>query len=329
MLEVAALLVAVGVSPFLAVASFGLADVLGLGTLPDGLSAMAHPVSIVVSASLGAVLHSGRSSKFTKPFAELGGLVESAFALVVGLAATLPLISALGTGGAVAFALAVLTLLTLILAVRTSLDVLVWLTPLPFVDAAFQTTKLMVAGLLVAATLISPPAALVMAGAGLLGAGLLGRWAARGLRLGWTVLGDRTWRRGELRGIPRDEVVDGDLGPFDGFALDLPGVARHAPAQVELRAGRWFLIGAGPGGPTTPDTPLGEGEHAVLARTWAGLELRIGERAVLLPPRYLPFTEQIREESRASPSPPAASSKSAREDRRRSIGVGRQTPNAS
>lgn len=329
MLEVAAILAAVGVSPFLALASFGLADMLGFAALPSGLSAFAHPVAIVLTGVMGAVLHSGRSSKFTKPFAELAGLFETAFALAVGFAAALPLFSSLGLGGGLAFTLAALAGVSAMIAVRTSLDVLVWLTPFPFVDGAFQTAKLAFGGLLVGAALISPPVALVLAGAGLLSAGLIGRWAARGLRLGLTILGDHTWQRGALDGIPRDEVIDGDLGPFTGFALNLPGVARHAPATLELRAGRWFLIGAGPGGPSTPDTPLGDGDRATLVRSWAGLELRIGERAVLLPPRYTPFLDQIRAESKAILAPPTPSPASPRDRLRGALKARRQTPNAS
>lgn len=301
MIGIAALWGALGLSPFLALAGLGLLDALEVWTLPSGLSAFGHPLLVALNGLIAFALHSGRSSKLTKPLAEIAGLGESAFALVVAGAAAAPVFAESALTGSLFMVVSVAAVASLI-ALRTASDVLVWLSPFPFVDGAFQTAKAGALGLLITAAVLSPPVAVALTVLGAVGAGWVLSWTYRSLRFGLTLLGDLTWARSKaLSSVPRDEVIDGDLGPFEGFIVRRPGSTRHAPAKVELRAGRWFLLGAGRSTDPGQDAPLGDGYQSELRSTWAGLELEVGDAVILLPPRYRGVAEQIRAESR----PPA------------------------
>jgi hypothetical protein len=197
------------------------------------------------------------------------------------------------------FILAATSAIAALLVLRTALDVMIWLSPFPFVDAGFQALKLGVTGVLLGAAILLPAVALVLNLLILAATFVFVRWAIRSARFGLTIVYDLTLGRRRIPALPRDPVAEGDLGPFTCFALEAPGLPRRAPAALELRAGRWFLVGAGPGGPRSADTPLGDGDEATVTPTWAGVELSVGEAVVLLPPRYRRLLDELRRETRA------------------------------
>ena len=308
MIAAAALLGPLGLSPFLALAAFGAAELVGLHPLPTGLGGFGHPVVIALMAGLGVALHLGRSSKLTKPLAEAAGLGESVFALVVALAAALPLATGSSGGpaqagvlGAMVFALAAVSCVLALVILRTALDVMIWLSPFPFVDGLFQTAKLMVTAVLVGSAILYPPAAVVLNVVILLATFVFVRWAIRTARFGLTIAYDLTLGRGQLEGLPRDELVPTDLGAMRCFVLEAPGFARRSASELELRAGRWFLVPPG-----RDAVPLVDGERSVLRPVWSGLELSAGDARILLPPRYRPLEADLRATSGAALAAPAS-----------------------
>ena len=301
--DAAAVLGPIGISPFVALAGLGLADALGLYTMPTGLSPFAHPLAVVFVGLLALGLHVGRSSKLTKPLAETAGLFESLVAVVAACAVALPQLSGTGPKEAglvdgLLFVSAAASGVLALAVLRTALDVMIWLSPFPFVDAAFQLFKLMVTALLIVAAILAPPVAIVLNGLILVATFFTVRWAVRTLRFGLTIAYDLTL--GRLQGgslvLPRDRVVPSDIGPLRCFALDVPGFSRRAPAHLELRAGRWFLVRDSS---DEAGTPLGDAVGAVLTPTWAGLELVVGTGTVLILPRYRRFETELRTVSRA------------------------------
>lgn len=284
----AALLGPLGLSPFLAMAMFGLADLLDVWSLPSGLAPLGHPLAVAMTAGLAVFLHGGRSSKLTKPFAEVLGVGESVLGAVAAVA--LATQAAEGTGGAVVFGLAALTAVTAVVVLRTALDIMIWLSPIPLVDGIFQLAKAGLTGLLVGAVILAPVAALVLDIALLVLTFVWVRWAVRTTRFGIIIAGDllrNALGRGGRSPLPRDPTVASDLGPFRCFAISVDGRARRSPATLELRAGRWFLVDG------EAALPLGDGRAAELKPAWTGLELRVGDASVLLPPRYRHLGEAL------------------------------------
>ena len=79
-----------GISPFFALAGFGLAASLGVWSLPAGLESFGHPAVWIGLVLLGGLLQFGRSTKLTKPLAETLGAGESLFGLVAAVMVMLP-----------------------------------------------------------------------------------------------------------------------------------------------------------------------------------------------------------------------------------------------
>lgn len=296
-----------GLSPFFALAAFGLAANVGIWAPPEGLTFVASPLAWGPLLALGCLLQFGRSTKLTKPIAELLGTGESLLALVVAALVFLPHLEPNGAAShaeaGLADGLLFLTVagtgLMALVALRTALDVLIWLSPIPFVDAMFQAIKLVLTLSLVALAIVSPWAALVVNALLLAGTFLALRWAIRTTTFGLTVAHDLTLGRlEEKRLLPRDPVVSADLGPFTVFTSEVPGTKRRARGELMLRAGRWFLE-VGRLGRSPLSVPLGDAEKAVLRKGWVSSELVLPGGTVLLPPRYRHLTDAIVEETRA------------------------------
>lgn len=303
----AAILAPLALSPFLALGALGLAGATGFYTLPAGIAALGNPLVVFLLLVFGLALHVGRSSKLTKPLAEAAGVGESTFALVIAFALAVPILAGgLGTGllQGIPFLLAAGSGVLALIVIRTAFDLMIWLSPFPFVDGLFQGAKVGLTTLLVVVAIASPPIAVVLNILLLVAAFWFVRWAIRTVRFGLTIAYDLTFGRSAARRavLPRDEVIAGDLGPFSAFALSVPAFPRRAPVTVELRAGRWFVTGAGwdEQAHDGQSTPLGDAERSILTPTWAGIELAVGETTVLLPPRYRGLAEQLRRESRAT-----------------------------
>lgn len=281
-----------GLNPFMALASFGLAHGLGLYTLPPDLAGLGHPVAIVVFGGIAAFLHFGRSTKLTKPFAEAAGLGESAVAIAVAVALALDTLTVTGPAeaGVLSTSLmlaAALSSVISLLVVRTALDILIWISPIPFVDAIFQLIKAGLTLTLVACAILAPSFAVVLNAVILVGAFLVARWALRTARFGLVVLGDLTWRRSDRPALPRDATVPTDLGPMRCFTIAVGGQPKRAERSIELRAGRWFLV------EDEASVPLGDARFCQLSPVWTGTELHIGEHVLLLPPRYRHLTPEL------------------------------------
>lgn len=304
-MKTAAVVGPLGISPFFALAAFGVADTLGLWQAPAGLQPLAHPVVWVPMLVLGLVMQFGRSTKITKPFAEALGTGESALALfslalmiIPQLSGeTAPLQKEAGVMSGLLLLTAATTALVVLIVLRTALDVLIWLSPFPFVDFLFQVAKVAVTLGLVALAVVSPLAALIV-NALLIAATLVTlRWALRTARFGITVAHDLTVGRfRQEEGMPRDPVVSADLGPFLVFALDVDGMAKRQRTTLSLQAGRWCVEGR----------PIGDADRARITSGILGTELEIDGQTVLFPPRYRHLMTAIADETKAVEAGPTA-----------------------
>ncbi len=287
-----------GICPLLALGALGVAAASGAWGPPEGLEFIAHPVAIVVLLLLGALIQFGRSSKFTKPIAEALGTGESLIGvLAVGLLIvphfSTPAWATAGLADGALMLTAGLMSVTAVIVLRTSLDVMTWLTPIPFVDAILQVLKALVTVGFVLLAVFFPKIAIALNLALLVATFLLLRWAVRTTRYGLNIAWDLTFGRfSRDTELPRDEVVPEDLGPFKVFALDVEGVKRRTEGVLHLDAGRWFLdlprLGKGP-----RTIRMGEGEKGGLKRTLEGAELKLAGGTVLLPPRYNPILDAL------------------------------------
>ncbi len=277
-----------GISPLFTLAVMGISGLIGLGSVPAGLTAVSHPALVLLTGLGAAGLHIGRSSKLSKPLAEIAGLGESAIAVfaVLALAAGAP-----GLVEGLVILVAGLLVVTVVSVVRTALDLLTWLTPLPFVDAGLQLAKVGAAALLAFAAVVSWPVAAGLNALLFAATVSTARASVRALRFGFTLVSDLV-RRPRLP-LPRDPVVEADIGPLTAFALNVPGLKRRSAVELELRAGRWFLTGHGEA------RPLGDGPTVKACPTWAGIEFTVGEAVVLLPPRYRPHLDTLVRETGA------------------------------
>lgn len=282
-----------GINPFLAIAGFGAFATFTDWTPPAGMEPLAEPWVWVVFLILGAFLQFGRSTKLTKPIAEALGTGESLIAVVAtalvmyphltgGVAAQADLLS-----GGLMIAVGTTAVMALII-MRTALDIIIWLSPFPFVDAAFQILKAILTVGLVALAVAFPTVAVVINVLLLIATAMLLRWALRTARFGVTIASDLTIGRFKAPlPLPRDEVVKTDLGPFTAFALDVSGVAKRTKGTLELKADRWFFEHDG------DERPLGDGNKSALTSGFLGAELKTAGGTVLLPPRYKHLIEQI------------------------------------
>jgi hypothetical protein len=313
-IQSAAILVPLGVSPLLSIALFGALSSLGIYAPPAGFEPFTQPLVWVSALLLGGFIKLGKSAKVTKPIAEAIGSFESIFALVVSVLVMLPCFfhesggfeAALVGVPLIALALSAALLATLtIVTLRTALDVLAWLTPFPFVDLAFQIFKLFAIAALVALAVFAPTAAIAVDALVLLGAALFIRWSLRTARFGLSTLYDLTLGRlNEKAKLPRDAIMPEDLGPFHVFALEIPGVARRAKVEIVLEAGRWFA--------STPRrrkkgarAALGDAEKAAFEPGLLGTTMVLPGGKVLFPPRYAHLMADLRVKtgSNAAPNP--------------------------
>jgi hypothetical protein len=185
--ETAALVAPLGISPLLALAVMGGLAHHGYLSLPPSLAALSFPVVWGGLMGLAALLHVGKSSKLTRPLAETVGTGESlmavvaAFLLFVGPPASGPVVQA-GAAGTWWVATAATVAVVLVLALRTALDLLIWLSPIPLVDAAFELAKAVLTLGLALLVVVSPVAALICFAAMAIAAILLLRWVIRTVR---------------------------------------------------------------------------------------------------------------------------------------------------
>lgn len=306
----AAILGPLGLNPLFALATLGAARFAGLGSSPPGLEFFEHPVMFVTLLILGGILALGKSSKLSKPVAEVAGLGETFIAFAAAVLIALPHFQSAGSAGSTELMKAGigsgllivatgLSTVAVIMVARAAVSILVWLSPIPFIDGAFEVLKAILTFGLVALALVAPGFALIVNVVLLVATLLALRFVARAARFGLTVLYDLSLGRfGERIALPVDEVEPQDLGPFEVFALSVPGLKRRSRATLTLDAGRWFLEAPRSIG-ESKKIPLGEDNKATFTRRMAGLELELPNGRVLLPPRYRHLEQELAEHSGA------------------------------
>lgn len=285
LVELSALLAPLGISPFLALAAIGYASRGGWLDLPPGVELLAEPSIFGVLLGLGLVLELGKSSKLTRPLAEGVGTSESVVAVVAAFLLFAAELSApsgpatqASTAGAVLFGLAAVVTVSLVLALRVLFDVLIWLSPIPFIDFTFELAKTALTFGLVALAAWMPTAALVAFAAVLLLAVLSLQRAVRAGRMALTVLWDNT--------LGRMGPVEAAQLPVVAFADRIPGTAKHAQGYVAFEEGTWRFIPVAGGRARRGIVVLGADEGCRIHRRWAGFIIDFPRGRVLLPPRY-------------------------------------------
>ena len=204
--EAVAVLAPLGVSPFYAMAGLGLAAQFGLIDLPLGLVWLGHPVTLACLVVAGLLLHLGRSFKITKPVAESAGVGESILAVGMAIAMAAPRLmenadSATAEAGVVDGLLlltAMVSALVAIVVLRTALDIMIWLSPVPFIDGLFQAAKMALTGFFIVLAVLAPTAAVALNALFVLMTVFMVRWAVRvasqGLQLAYNLLRGRISR---------------------------------------------------------------------------------------------------------------------------------------
>lgn len=294
-----AALVPLGISPFLALGLFGAAAwFLGFG-LPASLVMLADPVIWGGLLGLAVLLKGGRSFKLTKPLAEVAGTTESLVGFVTlgmmllseGVAAapapgSLQQASLLGTAGLV---VAATTGLVAVIIVRMGFDLLTWLSPIPFVDAALQLAKLLVTTVLVAVAVFLPALAVPVNAALLVGVVLAARWLLRVARFVGAVVYDRAVGTFSHAAVAVDE---GRVGPIPAWSVtSRAGFRRFAASTVQWTPTSGWT--GRPAGGWTSDLELGPSSQASLARGLLGTTLSTPGGSFFLTARWSPAVDQV------------------------------------
>ncbi|MCB9653750.1 MAG: hypothetical protein H6729_06430 [Deltaproteobacteria bacterium] len=318
-----------GIDPLLAMAMFGLAGWLGIWTPPPGMRAFTMIWVWVTLILLALLLKLGRSSKFTKPFTEaVAGPLESGGGLVVAGAMVHafanPQPSATVEAGLVQGGLLMIMVVSsvgAIMVLRTALDILIWLSPIPFVDFLFQVAKTILTIGLVALAIFFPTAAVVINVLIILTTAVLVGWATRAATWGLSIVWDLTVGRfSRPSTLPRDAVVAEDIGPLSAFVVEVGSLPRRSACQLELRAGRWFLHKQRALRKPV-ERPLGDASRCTFATGWTGTVIALPEGRILLPPRYNHLIATLARETGAA----LADDRAARSDLRTALNL-RATP---
>lgn len=195
-IEMATLVATLGISPLVALAAMGLMAYAGHLQLPPALALLDEPALFVGLFALGLLLQFGKSSKLTRPLAETVGTGESLMAVAVAFLVFMAENQAVATVqtlgvGSFGLALSAACTVTAILLVRTLLDLMIWLSPVPLIDASFEAAKTGITVTLVVLTAWSPWLAFALY-LTLLGVAVLTvRWGIRTTRVAWRSLAAR------------------------------------------------------------------------------------------------------------------------------------------
>ncbi|MBI2378753.1 MAG: hypothetical protein HYV07_32460 [Deltaproteobacteria bacterium] len=300
-----AALAALGVNPILALGLFGLFDFLGAPGLPR-LGFLGHPAVFLTLILFGLAIKVGKSTKITKPIAQtadaLGGLPlgvvaagVAAFPLASAAVASLPqthVAAAVGIDDLMIWAMWVSAMGSLAV-LMLAFDVLIWLSPFPFVDAAFETVKLLTTLALVLLAVFAPTVAMVLSFILLLVAVLAVRWAIRAARFGLTMAYDATLGRlSPAMRLPKDPLMDEDVGPFEAFALDVPGQKRRAHGELSVKARTWVFQPTGIFG-RGKEIRIGETATTRVFEGWVACQLTVDRSTFVLTGRYRHLAEEI------------------------------------
>ena len=141
----------------------------------------------------------------------------------------------------------VLSVVAVMMAVRLAFDVLIWISPFPFVDALFEGAKLLFTVGFILIVALVPAFALVLAGIALVVSLLLLRWSVRWVELvvGTAIAPRLRWlgslstelvQPRALQALGRHAPADAEVA-LAARALSVPGVPRRAFAIVVRRRG--------------------------------------------------------------------------------------------
>ena len=277
----------VALSPFFGVACLsGLSLLMERGVVPENaLLARAGPLkngAVFIVLSLLAIATSlPRLTKLSKPLVQGLDFVETWSALVIVVTlkvlatpsaeddATVALLAGVfaSSGGFLMTALGAVNMLV-IATVRFVFEVLVWLSPIPLVDAAFEACKKTVCGGLMAVYAFHPAAALLLNALLFVLALLASRWAWRAARCFQALLVGPVLAR--LGRRPRADVgvlhayAAGEVGPF---ASRQHVIVTREGESLRLSARRLWRS------PLVLDVPV---DVAELDEGWLKHELRVG-----------------------------------------------------
>lgn len=294
-----AMVAPLGINPLIALGALGFAAHGGHWKAPPGLEVLSLPWVWGTLLLLGFLLKFGRSFKLTKPVAEFIGTSESVLGLIsVGLViwpATESIVSThFQAGMASQFGLLAYGLLaySVVCAMRTAFDILIWISPFPLVDAAFQGAKLVLTiGLLLLAIFF--PWVALFVNLFIVFASLLAlRWALRLTQFASILIRDMVWRKNRMDLLPREDGLhaQNDFGPLMVFNVGHPDWPKRKKLYLWCVNGRW-LVGAKP----DLDTARAQMESngTVLSRGVLGYTLSMDEQKFFIPLRFEPLMNEI------------------------------------
>lgn len=288
-----------GINPLMALAGLGVAAYWGHWPVPGGLEFIANPWVWGSFLLIGFLLQFGRSFKLTKPFAELLGTGET-FLGMASIALTVLPVAALAPSGIqqagimsnIGLLIFALLALSVINVLRIALDVLIWLSPFPFVDGLFQMLKLFMTAGLILLAIFAPWVAFALNLVIIVIALFTLRWAIRLTYFAGTIVSDLTWRRwtSEREELPQALDSKTDFGPILVFNSGFKKWPKRRRLYLSFLNDDWVLM---IDKESTDLYVLGAGSKVLIRRTILGATLNLEDENVLIPPRYNHLLDQM------------------------------------
>lgn len=294
-----------GINPLIALGALGFAAHGGHWKAPQGLEPLSSPWVWGALLFLGLMLKFGRSFKLTKPIAEFIGTSESVLGLIsIALVAWPVTESVVSThlqaglatqAGLLAFGLMAYSV---VCALRIAFDILIWISPFPMVDAAFQVAKLVVTVGLVLLAIFFPWLAFFLNLAIIFVSLLAIRWALRLTQFAGILIRDLVWRSRRVAELPQDNSTStiNDFGPLLIFNGNLPDWPARSKLFLWRHKGKWFVAAKAE---FEASRALDDSTDAVLKREILGFTLHVNGRELLIPLRYEPVISEIAQKSGA------------------------------
>jgi len=292
-----------GINPLIALGALGFAAHGGHWKTPQGLEPLSSPWVWGTLLFLGLVLKFGRSFKLTKPIAEFIGTSESVLGLIsialVAWPVTESVVSThLQAGLATQVGLLTFGLLaySVVCALRIAFDILIWISPFPLVDAAFQAAKLVVTVGLVLLAIFFPWLAFFLNLAIIFVSLLAIRWALRLTQFAAILIRDLIWRSKRVTELPREDAGSAprDFGPLFIFNANHPDWPKRSQLFLWCTNGHW-LVGAKPD--LEAARALQASKETILTRGLLGFTLHVQGQELLIPLRFEPLMGEIAQHS--------------------------------
>lgn len=305
-MDLAAWVGPLGINPLLALGGMGAAAWWEVWAPPVNLVFIREPICWGLFLALGMVNKFGRSFKLTKPVAELLGTGESAVGIgcfAAGLfgadvasssaaahSVGVTTVAHAGLGGWLLFGVLGIATLFSVMVVRTAMDLLIWVSPLPLVDAVFQAVKLATTGVLVVLAVVAPWLAILLNLAIVIACLLVARFALRVCVFGAHTMWFMSLGRGSRPTSLADHAHGGD--EIRAWSLSISGAPRLGLVAMRRDGDAWLVQSRGWLGSRKPSLfgPISSSDWLV---TPMGILVRADNRRALVCASYVLCADEL------------------------------------